>query len=766
MNTPNAQSFEAWADNAAQTDTQKVLATMEPVLKCVADLHSQARAHGNIRPNTLQVSSDNSINLRSFEDAASPLMDRASEYAPPEAYDDPQPSATILGDIYAISAVLYRALSAQTPVSASVRKKTASHILPMDNVSKRIGEALSKGLALQPGDRPANLSELRELLQDVNQLATPALAEQINKALKEKSKLDGGQTGSGSRGTPPPKPAVQNSAFIRADSPEAQRYQPLVHTPARDAHSPERANQGLPAMAPAERVTAQPTPAAPPAPAVKAAAERAAAERAAAERATAERATAERATAERATAERATAERATAERATAERAAAERAAAERAAAERAAAERAAAERAAAERAAAERAAAERAAATIPTVAKRLPINLTVGKQFEIPLAKFIPDSGGWQIRFQDADALGLSYDAEKKVLFGTPKMPGEHALKIQLTHPEIKNRPPWDKSIAVTINPDPDSLWLNRDSNKNDPYWKPDTDHKDTSTPHARIIAASQRGRSHAHEGIFRDDDFSLRFDEASDWHLLAAADGAGGSKYSRRGSKIACEQVLEFMSQWLVKERTTLDAAVEAFVGEKSDGKFRTAAYQWLAGAAFQALTAIQAEVKKNPPATQRDYHTTILLAVTKWTRAGWVIATFSIGDGGIALRRVNGEPKSLCTPDSGEFGGQTVFLTVPNVLSKAEEVMKRIHIVIEPNLSALALMTDGVTDPKFPTEVSLEDVNVWSAFWSELTAKVDFRLANKDSSAQLLQWLSFKSPGNHDDRTIVVLLPRGTVE
>ena len=704
---------------------------MEPVLKCVADLHSQARAHGNIRPNTLQVSSDNSINLRSFEDAASPLMDRASEYAPPEAYDDPQPSATILGDIYAISAVLYRALSAQTPVSASVRKKTASHILPMDNVSKRIGEALSKGLALQPGDRPANLSELRELLQDVNQLATPALAEQINKALKEKSKLDGGQTGSGSRGTPPPKPAVQNSAFIPADSPEAQRYQPLVHTPARDAHSPERANQGLPAMAPAERVTAQPTPAAPPAPAVKAAAERA-------------------------TAERATAERATAERATAERAAAERAAAERAAAERAA----------AERAAAERAAAERAAATIPTVAKRLPINLTVGKQFEIPLAKFIPDSGGWQIRFQDADALGLSYDAEKKVLFGTPKMPGEHALKIQLTHPEIKNRPPWDKSIAVTINPDPDSLWLNRDSNKNDPYWKPDTDHKDTSTPHARIIAASQRGRSHAHEGIFRDDDFSLRFDEASDWHLLAAADGAGGSKYSRRGSKIACEQVLEFMSQWLVKERTTLDAAVEAFVGEKSDGKFRTAAYQWLAGAAFQALTAIQAEVKKNPPATQRDYHTTILLAVTKWTRAGWVIATFSIGDGGIALRRVNGEPKSLCTPDSGEFGGQTVFLTVPNVLSKAEEVMKRIHIAIEPNLSVLALMTDGVTDPKFPTEASLEDASVWSAFWNELTAKVDFRLANKDSSAQLLQWLSFKSPGNHDDRTIVVLLPRGTVE
>jgi len=357
----------------------------------------------------------------------------------------------------------------------------------------------------------------------------------------------------------------------------------------------------------------------------------------------------------------------------------------------------------------------------------------------------------------------LPFDENRNALVGSPKVPGEQQLHIELTHPDSAGRPPLKQTIAVTVNPDPDSLWRNLPSNEKDPYFKPDTDHAETATPHARVFAASQRGRSHAHEGLFRDDDFRLCFDESSEWHLLAAADGAGSAKFSRRGSQIACAQALDFMSQWLMTQRASLDAAVQSYADKVGDHLLRSAAYAWLGGAAFAARKAIQLEAeKRDPPAALRDYHTTLLLAVAKLTPAGWVIASFSIGDGGIALRRVDGEPLSLCTPDSGDYGGQTVFLTASNVLSNADLIMQRIHTAIEPNLSALVLMTDGVTDPKFPTEVSLGDAAVWKLFWDELTSAVKFKSGNGAISAQLLKWLSFRSPGNHDDRTIVLLMPR----
>jgi len=332
-----------------------------------------------------------------------------------------------------------------------------------------------------------------------------------------------------------------------------------------------------------------------------------------------------------------------------------------------------------------------------------------------------------------------------------------------LTHPEAQGRPPLNQSIAVTVNPDPDSLWKNLPSDDKDPYFKPDTDHQEFGTPYSWILAASQRGRSHAHEGLFRDDDFRACFDESSGWHLLAAADGAGSAKFSRRGSQLACEQALAFMAKWLTLQRDAVDAAVKAIVEGADDHPLRAAAYSWLGGAAFEARKTIQLEAEKQaPPAALRDYHTTLLLAVTRLTPVGWVIASFSIGDGGIALRRIDGEPKSLCTPDSGEYGGQTVFLTASNVLSNADHIMQRIHTAVEPDLSALALMTDGVTDPKFPTEVSLGDAAVWKVFWDELNSAVNFKSDKKDVSVQLLKWLSFRSPGNHDDRTIVLLMPK----
>ena len=65
---------------------------------------------------------------------------------------------------------------------------------------------------------------------------------------------------------------------------------------------------------------------------------------------------------------------------------------------------------------------------------------------------------------------------------------------------------------------------------------------------------------------------------------------------------------------------------------------------------------------------------------------------------------------------------------------------------------------MTDGVSDPKFETTNNLKNAEKWDALWDELTAAKALTNAAESKQA-LLEWLGFPSPGNHDDRTLLVL-------
>ncbi|HBU7061660.1 TPA: protein phosphatase 2C domain-containing protein, partial [Klebsiella oxytoca] len=66
------------------------------------------------------------------------------------------------------------------------------------------------------------------------------------------------------------------------------------------------------------------------------------------------------------------------------------------------------------------------------------------------------------------------------------------------------------------------------------------------------------------------------------------------------------------------------------------------------------------------------------------------------------------------------------------------------------------LVLMTDGVSDPWFETDNGLQNPMKWDTLMTELNPL----LSVPDlASSQLVEWLNFFSPGNHDDRTIVVL-------
>ena len=107
---------------------------------------------------------------------------------------------------------------------------------------------------------------------------------------------------------------------------------------------------------------------------------------------------------------------------------------------------------------------------------------------------------------------------------------------------------------------------------------------------------------------------------------------------------------------------------------------------------------------------------------------------------------------------PDEGEYGGQTRFLTMPEVFSDASALYRRLRFRLVDDFSALFLMTDGVSDPKFETTNNLKNAEKWDALWDELTAANALTNAAESKQA-LLEWLGFPSPGNHDDRTLLVL-------
>ena len=87
--------------------------------------------------------------------------------------------------------------------------------------------------------------------------------------------------------------------------------------------------------------------------------------------------------------------------------------------------------------------------------------------------------------------------------------------------------------------------------------------------------------------------------------------------------------------------------------------------------------------------------------------------------------------------------------------MVNNAKEIWDRINFAIVPDFTALAVMTDGITDPHFETDANLENVIKWDQFWKQ----IEPHLNSANPEADMLSWLDFWSPGNHDDRTIALL-------
>ena len=312
---------------------------------------------------------------------------------------------------------------------------------------------------------------------------------------------------------------------------------------------------------------------------------------------------------------------------------------------------------------------------------------------------------------------------------------------------------------------DTQSMWQNIPTKKNTTYYKEDTDSRCIDADAGfRLIAASVRGRSHAHEGTPRDDDFFIRSD--SGWNVLAVADGAGSCQFSRAGSQIAAKTAVKTLCEKLKGNGQALLDSYPKNEEEKSSQeqlkKLQTSLYEILVKSTYSACEAIEKEaVDSTKPV--KDFSTTLLLAAHRKTDFGHMVISFWVGDGAIVLYRDGDDPIMLGEPDGGEYAGQTRFLD--ERIFKDPSLIKRVGIKVVENFTALILATDGITDPSFESDAELTKKQPWddlwkSAKWSDRSLQEIISTSDRNLAEQeLVNWSGFFSKGNHDDRTIAVL-------
>lgn len=396
-------------------------------------------------------------------------------------------------------------------------------------------------------------------------------------------------------------------------------------------------------------------------------------------------------------------------------------------------------------------------------------NGTVGKAYETSL-DFA--ALGWDdfasFAIEGLEDVGLTYEAESKQIKGIPVQSGDFKIKIKFNiREEAEDAAPNEKLIPLIINPDPKSLWKNIPSDKSASFWKEDDVAVTGPLGDRHIVVASKRGRSHANVGSFRDDGFAFAHFAASGWSIVAVSDGAGSAKFSREGSRIACNTVVDYLGHKLeAGDFAALDELIEEHTSSTASDtqkKISLFIYQNLGGAAKQVHNNIETFAREQGAAS-KDFHATLIFTLFKKYATGYAVLSFGVGDCPIGLLNKDRSAVTLMNKlDVGEFSGGTRFITMPEIFR--DGFASRFGFKFVPDFSCLMLMTDGIYDPKFEVEANLEKIEQWQAFLRDLEGsnpdlvKVNLDPDNKNIATELSVWMDFWSPGNHDDRTLAII-------
>lgn len=240
-----------------------------------------------------------------------------------------------------------------------------------------------------------------------------------------------------------------------------------------------------------------------------------------------------------------------------------------------------------------------------------------------------------------------------------------------------------------------------------------------------KVIGARARGKKHKHEGTNCDDWFE--FKTMGSWTFIAVADGAGSKKFSRVGAKAACEAAVKYMEEklgaYLLKDREVWDNSTfnrnEENVYVEDDLHFvedvlhdsMEAAYLNVQKAFEERLGKSEYEEILGRKPVIEDFASTLLVAIhvtvgEKSPKNSLVLAC-QVGDGMSAVVYRNGSVGLMGVADSGEYSGETDFLTSKKKLER--KLLRSRTYPAFGQIRALMVMTDGVADDYFPNATEM---------------------------------------------------------
>lgn len=240
-----------------------------------------------------------------------------------------------------------------------------------------------------------------------------------------------------------------------------------------------------------------------------------------------------------------------------------------------------------------------------------------------------------------------------------------------------------------------------------------------------QVIAARVRGKKHKHEGTNCDDWFETENTEGI--FISVVSDGAGSKKFSRIGAKAACRTARFFLDTYLKKLLRTHPSLCEDLSKKMTERSFSEAA-ELLANLVQDTMLAAREAVVKayedrrlkekytkvvGRELQLRDFACTLLLtvAVPLPNTNETLIISCQVGDGITAAINTRAKFEEAVTllgvPDSGQFSGETDFLT-SSKFALRENLISRTKLSRKP-FDLIFSMTDGVADDYDPNELHL---------------------------------------------------------
>lgn len=268
------------------------------------------------------------------------------------------------------------------------------------------------------------------------------------------------------------------------------------------------------------------------------------------------------------------------------------------------------------------------------------------------------------------------------------------------------------------------SLWKYKDIPQDEPEPFPEYLTLSEKYEGSELIAARVRGKKHKHEGTNCDDWFEAACE--GNITFIAVSDGAGSRKFSRIGARESCKAAVGYMKHTFADIMKDEPDIISVLSLDLSDEKCMAAcrrlakivqdsvvkAYNAVENAFYDRVTDSRYSDIVGRKLDIKDFSATLLVSaviplITENSEK--LVISCQIGDGIAALVNTSAEydkaVKLMGAPDSGEFSGETEFITSKRLLDGLEARTK----LSRGTSDLLILMTDGVADDYFPNETRI---------------------------------------------------------